>query len=272
LLVTVLGELVLPAGGSALTSTFIDVLGRVGMEEKAVRQALMRAARDGWLESERTGRRTLWTLTPSTATFLTEGAERIYGFTASQAGWDGRWLQLLARAPESDRRARHLLRTRLTWAGFGSPAPGVWLTTHLDRAAEAQRVLAEAGVRDEAQLFLASHYGGAGLAALLRQAWDLDAIGASYEAFIEEFGDPSPADPLARLVQLVHAWRRFPLMDPALPGELLPADWAGTRAAALFQARHATFTAAIGCQRVDLRAVRTGLRQPQPDAHLRAAR
>lgn len=242
LLVTVLGELVLPAGGSALTSTFIDVLGRVGMEEKAVRQALMRAARDGWLESERTGRRTLWTLTPSTAKFLSEGAERIYGFTASQSDWDGRWLQLLARAPESDRRARHILRTRLTWAGFGSPAPGVWLTTHLDRAAEASRVLDEAGVRDEAQLFLATHYGGAGLAALVRQAWDLDAIGAAYEAFIAEFSDPSPADRLARLVQLVHAWRRFPLLDPALPLDLLPADWSGTRAAALFTSRHATFS------------------------------
>jgi len=244
LLVTVLGELVLPAGGSALTSTFIDVLGRVGMEEKAVRQALMRAARDGWLESERTGRRTLWTLTPSTAKFLSEGAERIYGFTASQTEWDGRWLQLLARAPESDRRARHILRTRLTWAGFGSPAPGVWLTTHLDRAGEAERVLAEAGVREE-QLFLASHYGGAGLPALVRQAWDLDAIAAEYEAFIAEFSDPSPDDRLARLVQLVHAWRRFPLLDPALPRELLPADWSGTRAAALFKARHATFSSGL---------------------------
>jgi phenylacetic acid degradation operon negative regulatory protein len=220
LLVTVLGELVLPAGGSALTSTFIDVLGRVGMEEKAVRQALMRAARDGWLESERTGRRTLWTLTPSTAKFLSEGAERIYGFTA-------------------------ILRTRLTWAGFGSPAPGVWLTTHLDRAAEASRVLDEAGARDDAQLFVASHYGGAGLAALVRQAWDLEAIGAEYEAFIAEFGDPSPEDRLARLVQLVHAWRRFPLLDPALPRELLPGDWSGTRAAALFKARHATFSTSL---------------------------
>jgi phenylacetic acid degradation operon negative regulatory protein len=245
LLVTVLGELVLPAGGSALTSTFIDVLGRVGMEEKAVRQALMRAARDGWLESERTGRRTLWTLTPSTAKFLSEGAERIYGFTASQSDWDGRWLQLLARAPESDRRARHILRTRLTWAGFGSPAPGVWLTTHLDRAAEASRVLDEAGARDDAQLFVASHYGGAGLAALVRQAWDLEAIGAEYEAFIAEFADPSPEDRLARLVQLVHAWRRFPLLDPALPRELLPGDWSGTRAAALFKARHATFSTSL---------------------------
>jgi phenylacetic acid degradation operon negative regulatory protein len=35
LLLTVLGEFVLPSGGSALTSAFIDVLGRLGIEEKA---------------------------------------------------------------------------------------------------------------------------------------------------------------------------------------------------------------------------------------------
>ena len=44
LLLTVLGEFVLPAGGSAWTSAFIDVLGRLGVEEKAARQALMRTA------------------------------------------------------------------------------------------------------------------------------------------------------------------------------------------------------------------------------------
>ena len=33
LLFTVLGEFVLPAGGSAWTSAFIDVLGRLGVEE-----------------------------------------------------------------------------------------------------------------------------------------------------------------------------------------------------------------------------------------------
>src|SRR5947209_18407635 len=58
LLFTVLGELVLPNGGSAWTSAFIDVLGRLGVEEKASRQALMRTAGDGWLVSERVGRRT----------------------------------------------------------------------------------------------------------------------------------------------------------------------------------------------------------------------
>src|SRR4051812_42329596 len=48
LLLTVLGELVLPAGGAVWTSAVIDVLGRLGVEEKAARQALMRTAGAGW--------------------------------------------------------------------------------------------------------------------------------------------------------------------------------------------------------------------------------
>src|SRR6266699_6880467 len=72
-LFTVLGELVLPSGGSAWTSAFIDVLGRLGVEEKASRQALMRTAADGWLTSQRHGRRTLWALTPAAEEFLAEG-------------------------------------------------------------------------------------------------------------------------------------------------------------------------------------------------------
>src|SRR5437764_266427 len=55
LLFTVLGEFVLPEGGTVWTSTVIDVLGRLGVEEKAARQALMRTSADGWLEPERHG-------------------------------------------------------------------------------------------------------------------------------------------------------------------------------------------------------------------------
>jgi phenylacetic acid degradation operon negative regulatory protein len=238
LLLTVLGEFVLPGRRPVLTSTFIDVLGRLGVEEKASRQALMRTASDGWLGSERVGRRTLWTLSETAERFLTDGAERIYGFSATQPEWDGRWLIVLARAPETDRPARHLLRTRLRWAGFGSPAPGVWISTHPDRVAEAERVLAEAGVRD-AQVFLAEHLSGGEPTEMVRQAWDLDAIEDEYETFLADFGRQPSDDPLIRVIQLVHAWRRFPLHDPALPSELLPARWSGARAAKLFQRQHA---------------------------------
>jgi phenylacetic acid degradation operon negative regulatory protein len=243
LLLTVLGELVLTAGGAAWTSAFIDVLGRLGVEEKAARQALMRTAADGWLRSGRDGRRTRWSLTADGERLLTEGTARIYGFTAAMPDWDGRWLVVLARTPESDRPVRHLLRTRLTWAGLGSPAPGVWVSPHTDRATEVGAVLAAAGLRD-AHVFLGPHAGPGAAADLVRQAWDLAAVDRAYAAFRADFAAATARDPLARLLELVHAWRRFPAVDPALPPELLPPGWNGAQAAALFHRRHAAWAPA----------------------------
>src|SRR3954462_13443896 len=117
LLFTVLGEFVLPGGGTAWTSALIDTFGRLGVEEKAVRQALMRTAEDGWLAGERVGRRTLWRVTPAAQRLLIDGTARIDGFRATAADWDGRWLVVLARTPEAERPARHRLRTRLARAG-----------------------------------------------------------------------------------------------------------------------------------------------------------
>src|ERR1019366_1176578 len=97
-LFTVLGELVLPTGGEAWTSAFIDVFGRLGVEEKAARQALMRTAADNWLSSERGGRRPLWRLTPGAEQLLRDGTERIFGFTAVAEDWDGRGTVLGARS------------------------------------------------------------------------------------------------------------------------------------------------------------------------------
>jgi phenylacetic acid degradation operon negative regulatory protein len=243
LLLTVLGELVLSTGGAAWTSAFIDVLGRLGVEEKAARQALMRTAADGWLASGRDGRRTRWALTPDGERLLTEGTDRIYGFTATMPDWDGRWLLVLARTPESDRPVRHLLRTRLSWAGLGSPAPGVWVSPHTSRAGEVGQVLAAAGLRD-AHVFVGEHTGHGDAAALVGQSWDLAAVDAAYAAFRADFASASARDPLARLMELVHAWRRFPSLDPALPAALLPARWNGTQAAALFHRRHASWAPA----------------------------
>jgi phenylacetic acid degradation operon negative regulatory protein len=243
LLFTILGEYVLPAGGWAWTSAVIETMGRVGVEEKATRQALMRTAGDGWLSAERVGRRTRWRLTPSADRLLTEGTERIYGFGAHRSGWDGRWLLVLARAAESERAARHLLRSRLTWAGFGSPAPGVWISTHAERLREVEEVLAEAGLSGEAQVFEGSHVSG-GIAAMVAQAWDLRAVAQQYSDFIAAFADARTRDPLAGTIELVHAWRRFPWTDPDLPSELLPPQWTGVRAAALFRRRHDRWSSA----------------------------
>ena len=241
LLFTVLGEFVLPAGGSAWTSSFIDVFARLGVEEKATRQALARTAADGWITPVRAGRRTSWSLTADGSRLLTDGTERIYTFRGSQPGWDGSWLLVIARVQETDRSARHLLRTRLGWAGLGSPAPGVWITTHTSRQDEVTRVLKQAGVAD-GQIFVARHSGGGSLETLVAQAWDLVAIDQQYGEFLSEFAAAEAGDPLVRLIELVHAWRRFPSADPGLPASLLPGRWSGTAAAELFAARHETWS------------------------------
>ena len=60
LLFTLLGEFVLTGDGTAWTSAVLAVFTRLGIEEKATRQALMRTAAAGWLDAEKLGRRTRW--------------------------------------------------------------------------------------------------------------------------------------------------------------------------------------------------------------------
>ena len=238
LLFTILGEFVLPGDGTAWTSAVLAVLARLDVEEKAARQALMRTASAGWLEGERIGRRARWRLTAGARRMLTDGAERIYSFTGPAEDWDGRWLLVSARVPENDRKGRRILRSRLAWAGFGSLMPGLWISPHPERAAEAAQVLEQASVADGAHIFTATHKGLADVLDMVASVWDLVGIEESYREFIARFRSQLPGDALASQVELVDAWRRFPSIDPALPRELLPPHWTGLAAARLFAQRH----------------------------------
>jgi len=238
ILFTLLGEFVLPSEGAAWTSAVLAAFERLGVAEKATRQALMRTSNAGWLYAEKVGRRTRWLLTPAAKRLLTDGARRIYSFGPARA-WDGQWVLVQVRIPEADRRARHVVRTRLAWAGFGSLGPGLWLSPHTSREPEAIKVLTDAGVANDAHVFVARRTGLSDTKEMVAAAWDLPEIEAEYENFVAEFRAPSvPGDVLLRQLEMVHAWRRFPALDPSLPRELLPARWSGIKAAELFADRH----------------------------------
>jgi phenylacetic acid degradation operon negative regulatory protein len=241
LLLTVLGEFVLPREEPVWTQVLLDVLGSLGVEAKSARQALARTAAEGLLASDRAGRRVRWSLTASGRRLLADGAARIYGFGSAAPPWDGRWLVLLVSVPEARRRLRHRLRTRLAWAGLGSPAPGVWLSPDPRKQAEVADVVADLELEGVTSSFVGT-FGAIGQEPdVVAQAWDLAEVERSYEEFIATFSDAAPAAPAEVLVHqilLVHAWRRFPFLDPRLPGELLPREWAGTRAAELFDTLH----------------------------------
>jgi phenylacetic acid degradation operon negative regulatory protein len=239
LLLTILGEYVLPRGEAVWQETLVRGLVSVGYSEHAARQALARSVRGGWLESARIGRRSRVALSGRTAGLLASGAARIYSF-GSASTWDGRWLVLVLRVPEERREVRHQVRTRLAWAGLGSMGGGVWLTPHVSREGEVLAAIREAPAA-LATSFVAS-LGSLGRAEdVVAAAWDLDGVRSQYEAFLADFATVRPSSPEAcfRLqALLVHAWRRFPFLDPDLPAELLPAGWPRRRAHELFSRRH----------------------------------
>jgi phenylacetic acid degradation operon negative regulatory protein len=238
-LLTLLGEYVLPRAGPVWQETLVAALGTMGYTAHAARQALARSVRGGWLASERHGRRARLSLTRATAELLRSGAQRIYSF-GEPWDWNGDWLTVVLRVPESRREVRHQLRTQLAWAGLGSLGGGVWLTPHADREAEI-----EALVRSESVAEAVSFRGRIGRLGEARRvaetAWDLDAVVEQYERFLADFGRRRPASPEACFraqTELVHAWRKFPFLDPELPEELLRPDWPRHRAHKLFRDRH----------------------------------
>lgn len=241
-LLTILGEYVLPRSGSIWQETLVGALGALGYTPAAARQALSRSARDNWLSVERKGRRARMSLTRQTAGLLRAGAERIYTFGAPW-DWNERWLLVALRVPEDRREVRHRARTQLNWAGLGSLGGGLWLTPHVEREGELATI---AAAEPEAEILsFKARIGDVGDPEnVIDAAWDLTAVAEAYRAFIDDFGRlrPSSSEAFFRnQTAMVHAWRKFPFLDPDLPEQFLPHEWPKARAHKLFHERHSAW-------------------------------
>jgi len=239
-LLLLLGDYALDRAEGAWTQTVVDALGLVGFEEKAARQALTRSATAGLLEPLRVGRRTRWNITPAGHSALTAAKHRLFA-TGPERDWNGDWLLLLATVPESHRNLRHRLRTSLSWAGFGSLGPGVWLSPHPSHAAEAHQVLASLGETVQGTLLHARLDNPEERQRLVTQAWDVAELDRQYQSFVDRYTTAQPDTPECALVELAHLvyqWRRLLLADPGLPPSLLPPRWSGEQARQLVLDRH----------------------------------
>jgi len=247
LLLTVLGEFVLPSGGAAWTSSLITSAEALGIGEKNARQAIARIGDDELIEASRHGRRTRWLLTDSGTRLLESGAGRIYEFGHSVVDWQGQWLVAHCPVPESRRGLRNQLRTQLAFLGFGELSASLLISPHVGREAQLRQVLAELGLLEESIVLRSTTSTLDEGAALVQRAWNLDELAEDYAVFGQAQQNRDPSGPEAAfraVVELVHDWRRFPSIDPELPTELLPDRWAGAGAAAIFHGRRAEWSPA----------------------------
>ena len=190
MLLTVLGEYVLPAEDGVWQETLITALTSLDYKTQAARQALARSVSGGWLRTERHGRRARVYLTDETREMLSSGAERIYGFGEPHP-WDGRWLLVVVRVPEQRRDVRHLIRSQLAWAGFGSLGNGLWISPHVDRESEVRRIVSELSPAE--LLSFRAEFGSVGdPAKVIADAWDVGDVADRYREFISRFGRLRP--------------------------------------------------------------------------------
>lgn len=234
MLFTILGELVWPSAAPVRTATLVHILTGLGFESQTARQAIARASASGWIQSERHGREVSWSLTPKIMDIFVTGSARVYSMGQTFDDWDGRWLAVMPTIPHARRAARRPLYAGLTWAGFGDPAPGLWLTPHVERADEIRELIAELDlVAHTVSLVGTVESIGMASAEIVARGWDLDALAEHYKGVIERVEAQHPSTPdeiLLAQVRMLNEWQEFPRTDPQLPEALLP-DWIGRRVA-----------------------------------------
>lgn len=235
LLLTLFGEFVYPSDGPTWTSTLLHAFAGVGVNDKAARQALMRAAAEGWIVGQRDGRRTSWRLTPLSHRMVAEGSRRVRSLRNAAADWDGHWIALHISLTEAQRAERQRLYRALGWLGFGSPAPGLWISPHSSQAETARAKLEALGLSQQTLAMQARALDfGVAERDWVARAWDLEAIAGTYEELIARFSAMRPRTDEATFyahIELVNALQRLPAVDPGLPAALLPPRWPAVRAA-----------------------------------------
>jgi phenylacetic acid degradation operon negative regulatory protein len=240
LIFDVYGAYVRDLGGWISIANLITLVRQLGPDEQVVRSSVSRFAGKGLLARRKTNGQVGYQLTERAMAMLAEGDDRIFK-RLEPADLDHGWVLVTFSVPEEIRAARHQLRTRLTLLGFGNLSNGLWIAPHRAMTRAIQTV-ADLGLEAHVDLFKAHHHAFGDERTLVERCWDIPAIAAAYHDFLIDFApvskrvldDVDPATAFVEYTLALHRWRKLPYVDPGLPGELLPDDWEGTPAAALF--------------------------------------
>ena len=233
-----LAEHVLDRERALFSGSFIEVLRRIGIGEHATRSTLARMTRRGLLRSERRGRKTYFALTPRCTTILSDGRERIWKLGAIDRTDVVEWTLLTFSLPETRRRKRYDLRSRLLWAGFRPLQNGAWLAP---RPFDVRPIVRELALERHVRAFGIRPMPPTDAASVIGETFELDALAARYRAFLAAWREPAlrtVPDALTLTLRLSTHWLRILRDDPRVPLRFLPPRWPAVEAQQRFRSLH----------------------------------
>ena len=208
-LISVFGELAQDRGARISGPLLRHITGQIGIKPDAMRVAIHRLRKDGWIDSERQGRTSTYFLTEWGRAQSASASPRIYAAEqAAEAAWFGMFNP-----------GQPML---------GKDLDGVWVSSHAvitsampdDAQAFATRIPVDtalpqwmtAKICDETTVELSGTFASA-LATIRPQ--------------LTNSPDLTILEIAAIRVLLVHGWRRIVLKTPALPDHVFPDEWQG---------------------------------------------
>ncbi|HEY78134.1 MAG TPA: phenylacetic acid degradation operon negative regulatory protein PaaX [Dehalococcoidia bacterium] len=248
-ILTLYGDYVLDRSGEIGIGSLITLLTNFGLSEHAIRSAVSRMSRSGFLTVRRDGRKSYYSLTGEIRNQLTEGAQRI--FHQKTGHWDGTWNVVTYSVPEHRRQARDRLRRELGWMGYGALGEAAWISPY-DLTREVEALVQKIGIGEHVQIFDAQHKGHTDPKVIVSRCWDLATIHGKYADFLTRYRPLleehvtrlkassviEPSQCFVERFELIHEYRKLSFFDPDLPAALLPEDWLRPQAAALFHQYH----------------------------------
>ncbi len=223
-----------PHNGHELPGSWlVPALRELGHGTAAIRQTLYRMEGSQELDSRVEGRTKFYSLTAAARAESLAGLEMIFG--SDEGAWDGEWT-LVQFAPGSEHRLeRERLRELLNSEGFSAIGAGLFAHPR-DRSARPIEAARGHEALDLVEVYRARRLLGDDRAFVDRH-WDIDGLDRQYSRFLQRFEPlreraPSLAAPAAFVLRfaLVFDFLEIAWRDPALPTDLLPPNWVGSRA------------------------------------------
>lgn len=235
-LLTFFGDYVIGDSDVVAASSVIALLEAAHVGAYATRATLNRMVKRGLLCRATSGRNAYFGLTEYGRRAVLDGKARVHRDDVINRSWDGTWTLVSFSMPEDAQRARHELRARLSWAGFGMVQAGLWAAP---RDVDIAALLSDLDTRHFVKAFRGAPIEPTDAAAIVTEAFDLASQAARYGSFAERWTAMAQrvgtiADPLTARVVLTTDWLQVIRDDPRLPVSFLPPEWPAARAHELF--------------------------------------